>query len=422
MVDNIVYGFVEEIRVLSKITFIKLLTPTGYVQLTVKGGGAPRGVVDAAKKLTRQSYIAAHGELKDNPSVKTGPEMLPEKIEIISLSEEPLPLDPSGKTFAELDTRLDWRSIDLRSPKNRAIFTVQSKIVESMADYLNKNRFVQIFTPGLIGTASEGGSDVFAVKYFDKEVFLRQDPQLHRDLALVGGLDRVFEIGPSWRAELSHTTRHMCEHRTCAVELANVKDETDVMKLEEDFIRHVVKRVAGECESELKLFGASLELPKSKFPVIKFPEIYDLLAKLGKKIPRGDDYDRESEELLGKYVKEEHGSDFYFTDGFPFSVKPFYVVKMEDPTWARSVDLMFRGMEISTGGQREHRYEKLMAQAKEKKMDLKSIEWFTKFFRYGSPTLGGFSMGIERLTMQMLGVKNVREATLYPRTPERILP
>ncbi|MCL5430016.1 MAG: aspartate--tRNA(Asn) ligase [Candidatus Marsarchaeota archaeon] len=423
MTKSQVTGFVEEIRMLGKITFLKVLTAKGYVQLTIKTDSTDPKILDTVKKLTRQSYVSANGELKSNPSVKVGPEMLPEALEIVSLSEEPLPLDPSGKTPVELETRLNWRSLDLRSLKNKAIFKVQSKIAEAFVEFFSKNGFVQVFTPALMGSPSEGGSEVFSVAYFDKEAFLRQDPQLHRDLTLLGGLDKIFEIGPAWRAELSHTPRHMCEHRVCAAEMADIKDEMDVIKVEEDMLCYIAKRINEDCLKELELFDAKFDVPKTPFPVIRFPEIYDLLEKLGKKLNRGDDYDRESEELLAKYVMEKYGNEFYVVNGFPFSVKPFYVVKRDDdPTWARSVDIMFRGMEISTGGQREHRYDRLMAQVKEKNMTPASIEWFTKFFRYGAPTLGGFSIGFERFTMQILGIKNIREATLYPRTPERLLP
>lgn len=418
-----VYGFVDEIRDLGGIKFLKLNTDKGYAQITLNKKTAPKSVLNSFEVITRQSCIAVIGEEKPNTKAPGGKEIIPTKIEVFSIAQTPLPLDPSGKTPAELDTRLDWRSIDLRSPRNKAIFKIQSKLVEGMIEYLVKAGFTQVFTPCIMGAASEGGSEVFSVAYFEKEAFLRQDPQLHRELTILGGIEKLFDLGPSWRAELSHTTRHICEHRGCAVEMSYIKDEYDTMKVEEELVANAFKKVKTDCKAELELLEVKLDIPKLPFPVLKFPDIYDVLKKMGKNIEYGQDYDRESEVLLWKYVKEKYKSDFFFVNRFPFAVKPFYVMRVdEDPQWARSVDMIYKGIELSSGGQREHRYDKLIEQVKEKKMNVDSVDWFTKFFKYGAPTLGGFCIGIERLTMQMLDVKNIREVVLFPRTPERLLP
>ncbi len=419
-----VNGFVDEVRNLGGLKFIKLNTAGGYLQVTVHKKEVSKDVLDKVEKMTRQSVISVHGKLQKNKEAPGGQEIIPEKIEILSLSETPLPLDPSGKTPAELDTRLDWRPLDLRSPRNRAIMRIQSKVVEGMEEYLRKEGFTQVFTPCIIGAASEGGSEVFSVTYFDKEAFLRQDPQLHRELTIVGGIPKIFDIGPSWRAELSHTIRHTCEHRGCAVELSYIKDERDTMRVEEQLVVNAFKKVEKECKEDLEILGKKLEIPKTPFPELKFPEIYDVLDGFGKKYKRGEeDYDRESEMLLWEYVKKKYGSDFFFVNRFPFAVKPFYVMRVdEDPTWARSVDMIYKGIELSSGGQREHRYDKLMEQVKLKGLLPESVEWFTKYFKYGSPPMGGFCIGIERLVMQMLDIKNIREVMLFPRTPERLLP
>jgi len=419
----IVNGWVEEIRNLGGIKFISLLTSNGNIQITLVKGKVPQELFMMVDTISRQSVISVEGVEKENKEAPGGKEIIPEKIELFSSSQTPLPLDPSGKTPAELDTRLDWRSLDLRNKKNRAIFRIQSKIVEGMQEFLNKEGFIQVFTPCIMGAASEGGSEVFPVVYFNKEAFLRQDPQLHRELTIIGGLTKIYDIGPSWRAEKSHTTRHLCEHRGCAVEMAFIKDERDVMKVEEELVISAFKRVKQDCEEDLKILGVDISIPKKPFPELKFPDIYSILEEFGKKINFGEDYDTESERLLGKYVKEKYKSDFFFVNKFPFSVKPFYVMKVDnDPQWARSVDLIYKGVEQSSGGQREHRYEKLVDQVKEKGLTQESVEWFTKFFKYGAPPMGGFCIGIERLTMQMLGINNVREVALFPRTPERLLP
>ncbi|MCX8178869.1 MAG: aspartate--tRNA(Asn) ligase [Candidatus Aenigmarchaeota archaeon] len=418
-----VYGYVDEIRDLGGIKFFKLNTPNGYIQITINKKDINQQLLKKFESLTRQSCISVTGKENKNEKAPGGIEIFPTQLEIFSIAHSPLPLDPSGKTPAELDTRLEWRSLDLRSPKNRAIFKIQSKIIQGMTEYLNKKGFTQVFTPCILGAASEGGSEVFPVAYFEKEAFLRQDPQLHRELTILGGIEKIFDLGPSWRAEQSHTTRHLCEHRACAVELSYIKNEFDIMKVEEELVYAAMKKVKQDCEKELDVLKTDIELPKLPFPVLEFPNVYDILEEYGKKIPYGEDYDRESEVLLAKYVKEKYDSDFFFVNRFPFAVKPFYVMKIDEtPEWARSVDLVYKGIEQSSGGQREHRYDKLVEQVKEKKISLDSVEWFIKFFKYGAPTLGGFAIGIERFTMQMLDIKNVRESVLFPRTPERLLP
>ncbi len=419
-----VRGFVDEIRDLGGLKFIKLNTSNGYLQITVKKKEVSKDVLDKVEKITRQSVISVQGELKKSKEAPGGHEIIPEKVDVLSVAETPLPLDPSGKTSAELDTRLDWRPLDLRSPRNRAIIRIQSKVVEGMEEYLRKEGFTQVFTPCIIGAASEGGSEVFPVTYFDKEAFLRQDPQLHRELTIAGGIPKIFDLGPSWRAELSHTIRHTCEHRGCAVELAYIKDERDTMRAEEQLIVSVFKKVQEDCKEDLEVLDKQIEVPKTPFPELSFPQIYDVLDSFGKKYKRGlEDYDRESEVLLYNYVKEKHKSDFFFVNKFPFAVKPFYVMRVDDDqTWARSVDMIYKGIELSSGGQREHRYDKLMEQVKLKGLTNESVEWFTKYFRYGVPPMGGFCIGVERLVMQMLDVKNIREIMLFPRTPERLLP
>ncbi|MEM0094596.1 MAG: aspartate--tRNA(Asn) ligase [Candidatus Micrarchaeaceae archaeon] len=416
-------GFVDDIRNLGGIVFIRLNTARGYKQVTINKKVASKGMLDSLDKLTRQSCIRVLGSERPDPTTKGRMEIIPTSIEVLSLSEKPLPLDPSGKTPALLDTRLEWRALDLRSQRNKDIFKVESKIVEGMSEYFRKNGFVQVFTPSLMGTPAESGSDVFAVNYYGKNAFLRQDPQLHRELTILGGIDKIFEIGPSWRAEVSHTVRHLSEHRTCAAEIAYIKDEKDVIKLESEMARSIFSLVKSECGDELERFGIDLEVPKLPIPVLNFPEVYDIIEEMGGTVKRGEDYDKSGEDLLAKYVKEKFKTDFFFVNRFPFSAKPFYVMRFDDePQWARSIDFIYKGMEMSSGGQREHRYAKIIKQINEKGMSLSNLEWFTKFFKYGAPPMGGFSIGIERLTMQILKLDNVREAALFPRDPERMTP
>ncbi|MCQ5363219.1 MAG: aspartate--tRNA(Asn) ligase [Candidatus Methanomethylicia archaeon] len=421
--EVVVAGWVHRIRDLGNLKFIILRDREGLIQITLKKGVTAPELIDLAENIKDEYVIAVKGVVKANKIAPKGRELLPLEIEILSRTVSNLPVSVSGKIESNLDTRLDNRVLDLRRPEVLAIFKIQSKLVEGMQDYLREDGFQQIFTPCLMGAASESGAEVFPVVYFNKSAFLRQDPQLHRQLAVISGLDRIYDLGPSWRAEPSHTPRHLCEHRGCAVELGFIRDEYEVMKVEENLVISGVRKVKEDCKEELEILGKEIEVPSSPFPELKFPQIYEILEEFGKKIPFGEDYDRESEAILAKYVKERYKSDFFFVNRFPFKVKPFYVMRVdEEPQWARSVDLIYKGLEVSSGGQREHRYEKIMEQLREKGISLVGMQWFTEHFKYGAPPHGGFNIGIERMTMQLLDLSNVREAALFPRTPERLLP
>ena len=411
-------GWVEDVRDLGKIAFIILRDSYGSSQILLKKDNK---LIEKARELRRGFVITVSGIAVENKQAPNGIEIMPDKIEILSRAE-PLPIDASPKVKTSLDKRLDFRPVDLRTPKNAAIFKIQSELLRGFQKYLDKNNFVQVFTPSIMGVASESGSDVFPIVYYDKEAFLRQDPQLHRQLTILGGFEKIYDIGPSWRAEPSHTVRHLCEHRVCAAEIAFIEDETDIIKLEEQMVISMMKHINKECKKELDIFNIKINIP-DKFPVLEFPKIYDILKKMGKPVQFGEECDTEAEKLLTEYTKKKYNSDFFFINRFPFGVKPFYVMRFDnDPIWARSTDLIFKGTEMSSGGQREHRHDKLIAQAKEKNMSQSSVEWFTKFFRYGAPPHGGFAIGIERLTMKILELENIREAVLFPRDVERIVP
>ena len=418
-----VAGWVSTIRDLGNVKFIILRDFYGIVQVTLKKGTVPEDLLRLADELGPEDVVAVKGEAVSRRNAPGGIEIIPQTIDVLSRSERTLPLDISGKIESNLDVRLDWRVLDLRRPENAAIFRIENKAVEAMQLHLAGEKFTQDFTPCLLGTASESGAEVFPVVYFEREAYLRQDPQLHRQLVIASGFDKIFDLGPNWRAEPSHTPRHLCEHRAVAAEFAFMVDESDMMRAEEALIADVFKKVTAECEDDLKSLDKSLDQPKTPFPELRFPEVYEILSEMGKDFAVGEDYDRESEQLLASYVKKEYDGDFFFVNRFPFAVKPFYVMRVDDdPTWARSVDLVYKGLEQSSGGQREHRYEKIVSQIREKGMMPENLEWFTKFFRYGVPPHGGFCLGIERLVMQMLDLGNIREATLFPRAPERLLP
>lgn len=418
-----VTGWVSETRELGKnLRFIVLRNWDGKVQLTLKRGQVPEKLFQITEGIPQESVIEASGvPVKEKVAKTVDLEIVPKTILVHSTSLRKLPLDPNWKVKSLLATRLDNRPLDLRRPEIQAIFKIEASLIRGFIEWLDSHDFLRVFTPALIGGFSESGADVFEVEHFGEKAYLRQDPQLHRQLAIMGGLEKIYDIGTNWRAEPSHTTRHMSEFRSLAVEKAFISSEVDTMRLQEQVVVAGISRVLKERRDELDALGVDPRVPGVPFPELRFPEIYEVLEELGKEVPHGSSYDSQSEKLLGDFVKERYNSDFFYVNKFPFKEKPFYVMKDGEP-WARSVDLLYKGLELSSGGQREHRYKVLTEQIRQKGLDPRQLEWFTEFFRYGAPPHGGFALGVERMMMQMLELKNIREAALFPRDPERILP
>jgi aspartyl-tRNA synthetase len=416
-------GWVHEVKDLARARFIWLRDRHGIAQVTVIKANTSPELLHVSEALGKEDVIAVEGTPVKERIAKVGSEIVPTKIEVVAKTQVVPPLDVSGKIESNLDARLDWRVIDLRRRENLAIFQIQAKLVEGMVDYLNRNEYLQVFTPCLLGGTSEGGAEVFKTDYFGQEAFLRQDPQLHRQLCIAAGFEKIYDLGPNWRAEMSHTPRHLCEHRGMAVEFGFMKDETDMERVLEDVAIAGMRKVQMECAKELELLQIKVEIPSTPFPEMRFPEIYEILEQHGKKLPHGSDLDKEAESMLTKHVQEKYKTDAFFINRFPSKAKPFYVMRVDDdPQWARSVDFVYRDLEQSSGGQREHRYDKIMQQLKEKQVDPEGMKWFTEPFKYGVPPHGGFCLGIERFTMALLRKENLRETTLFPRTPERLLP
>jgi aspartyl-tRNA synthetase len=418
-----VSGWVHDVRLLGGISFVLLRNREGIIQLAVPKKVVTKEVLETVTSLHPEDVIISVGTVKESKIARNGFEIIPQTITVVSTSATPLPLDPRGVTDANLDTRLEWRTLDLRRPESTAVFKVEAALIFGMESYLRENGFLQVFTPSILGGISEGGSEVFKIDFYGRPAFLRQDPQLHRQLAIAGGLGRVYDLGPNWRAELSHTPRHISEHRTIAPEMSFIDDERDTMRVEEGLIVSGIRAVIKACGPELDLLKISLEEPKTPFPELAFPEIYATLEGLGRRLPEDQDLDRESEKLLSDHVKRESGSDFFFVNRFPSKIKPFYVMRVDEtPRYARSVDLLYKGLELSSGGQREHRHSKIIDQIHDKGMDEEGLKWFTEPFRYGVPPHGGFSLGIERFTAQMLNIGSIKEAALFPRDPDRLQP
>lgn len=416
-------GWVHDVRALGGISFVLLRNSNGIVQIAAPKKDVRPEVLVAISGLHQEDVISCVGIVKESKAARLGLEVVPSKIEVVSKAAVPLPLDPRGVTPAALDTRLLWRSLELRRPETAAIFKIENAVVAAFEEFLRDSGFIRAFTPSIIGGTSEGGSEVFKVDYYGSPAFLRQDPQLHRQLTIAGGFDRIYDLGPNWRAELSHTPHHLSEHRTIAPEMAFIGDERDVMRLEEEMVAHAMRSVRERCPDELGILKLELDVPKTPFPELAFPEVYEILDSRGKKLPRNQDLDTEGQDLLAEYAKKEFGSDFVFVNRFPSAPKPFYVMKLdENPEFARSTDLIYKGLELSSGGQREHRHDKIVAQIREKQMDPEGLKWFTEPFRYGVPPHGGYSFGIERFVGELLDLDSIKEAVLFPRDPERLVP
>ena len=416
-------GWVHDVRILGGISFVLIRNARGIVQVAAPKKAVSTDLLELISSLHQEDVVRVSGTVKDSKAARLGFEIVPSALEIIAKAASPLPLDPRGVTPTNLDTRLEWRSLELRRPETAAIFKIENAVVQGFEEYFQKRGFIRAFTPSILGGVSEGGSEVFRIDFYGKDAYLRQDPQLHRQLTIAGGFDRIYDLGTNWRAELSHTPRHLSEHRTIAPEIAFIRDERDTMRLEEEMIVHGIERATKDCNDDFVLLKAVPDIPKTPFPEVTFQEVYKIMERLGKPIPRNQDIDDPSLRALAEEVKKETGSDFFFLNRFPSAVKPFYVMRVdEDPGYARSVDLVYRGLELSSGGQREHRHDKIISQIEEKGYSTEALEWFTEPFRFGVPPHGGYSFGIERFTAYLLGIENIKEAALFPRDPERLLP
>ncbi|ALV62063.1 Aspartyl-tRNA synthetase [Thermococcus sp. 2319x1] len=418
-----VAGWVYEVKDLGGIKFLWLRDREGIVQVTAPKKKVSEEIFTLIPKLNGEDVVAVEGVVNFTPKAKLGFEIIPEKIEVLAKAESPLPLDPTGKVKAELDTRLDNRFIDLRKPEVMAIFKIRSSVFRAVREFFYQEGFIEIHTPKIIATATEGGTELFPMKYFERDAFLAQSPQLYKQIMMASGLDRVFEIAPIFRAEEHNTTRHLNEAWSIDAEMAFIENEDEVMQLLERLVAYAINYVREHNEKELKILNFELEEPKLPFRRVTYTQALEILKDLGKEIPWGEDIDTEGEKLLGQYIKETYDEDLYFIYQYPSEAKPFYIMKYDDkPEISRAFDLEYRGVEITSGGQREHRYEKLKAQIAEKGLNVESFEFYLKAFRYGMPPHGGFGLGAERLLKQMLNLSNIREVILFPRDRRRLEP
>lgn len=410
-------GFLANIRLKKTMAFLVLRDRTGQLQLTVDRGLHPEFEA-ALQSLTVESVVTAEGTAVENLSVKLGGiELLPDALRVESVAEAYPLLPDSG-----IDVRLDYRWLDLRGERQRAVFEIQTTLAAAVREFLLARDFCEIHTPKLIGTASESGAEVFEVKYFDRKAYLAQSPQFYKQMAMAGGLERIFEVGPVFRAEKSHTNRHATEFTGVDLEFSFINSYRDVMALEAELLAFALSRVAEKNGAQIaSLFGEEVVVPKLPFPEIRLRDLYrELEKRYGYAVPEAEtgDMTTEAEQLSRRFAAEEYGHEFLFVTDFSKEKRAFY--HMREDGVPQGYDLIWRGVEITTGAQREHRYDFLKAQAEEKGL-AEDVKFYLEFFRYGCPPHGGFGLGLDRLTMLLLNVP-IKEAMFLFRGPSRLAP
>jgi len=423
-----VSGWVDTVRDQKKVQFVVLRDESGAVQLVNPRATDDEGAVvanelsDAISGLAQGTFLTASGELKHDERVKLGGvEIKLSSLTIAGAANPETPIaDDSG-----VDKRMDWRFLDLRQPKNNLIFRIQTTLEHAWRTYWVENDFIELHTPKLMASASESKAELFEVDYFEGKAYLSQSPQFFKQMAQPAGFGKIFEVGPAFRADPSFTSRHATEFTSVDSEISWIDSHEDVMKLHEELLVAGFQAVKDKHGEEIEaLFGVEVTVPTTPFPRIPLAEAKRIIAERGYTVPRtDDDMDPEGERQIAAYVKETFDHEFVFLTDYASSIRPFYHMRHEgDPSLTNSYDLIFNGVEISTGAQREHRIDLLIEQAKDKGLDPEELDFYLDFFRFGVPPHGGFGMGLSRVLMLMLHLTNIRESTYLFRGPTRLLP
>ncbi|WGI18152.1 aspartate--tRNA(Asn) ligase [Methanonatronarchaeum sp. AMET-Sl] len=415
--EVVVAGWIHEVRDLGGVAFVVLRDREGKAQITIPKKKVPEELAEKMTSLVRESVVMVRGNIQKDERAPGNFELIPNDMKILSESKTPLPMDVSGKVNAELDTRLNSRYMDLRKPEINAIFKIRSVALTEVRNYLESQGYIEITTPKMVATATEGGTDLFPISYFEKEAFLNQSPQLFKQIMMASGLDKVYEIGPIFRAEEHDTNRHLNESISIDIESA-FSDHNDVMKLLEEMIHHVTKNVEERCQSELRALEHNLIVPETPFERIKYEEAIDIAGDHGVEVVWGDDIPTAGEKAVG----EEIGTYYYIVD-WPSEIKPFYALpEPENQELSRAFDLMHPRFELSSGAQRVHKIKLLEKRMLNQDLDPEDFEFYLNAFRYGMPPHAGWGVGAERLLMALTGKKNIREVTLFPRDRNRLTP
>ena len=422
-----IQGWLQTLRDQKNMQFLILRDRTGLVQVAHYRPGNPQ-LSEVISALGSESALTLSGKVVENPIVKLGGlEIQLESLQVENPADTPLPFDPfDNENLPSIDFRMDWRYLDLRREQNLLLFKVQTMLEHAMREYWLEQQFIEIHSPKIMGSPSESGAELFEVDYFERKAYLAQSPQFFKQMAMAAGFERVFEVGPVFRADPSFTSRHMTEFTGLDIEISWIETHEDVMAFTERWLQYAYQRVKETHGAEIKrVFGVDIQVPEVPFPRMSMAEAYAILKNMGYKLPpeRKGDLDPGGERAIADHVKKETGSDFLFVIDWPISVRPFYHMRHPDaPELTRSFDLIAGGLEIATGAQREHRIEVLKKQALEKGLGLENIQFYLDFFRYGTPPHGGFGMGLSRLLMVLLNLPNIRESVYLFRGPNRLNP
>jgi len=414
--EVVLSGWIKEIRDLGGIKFLILRDKEGTVQITVPKDETNEQIVKMAEDLQRQDCVSIRGIVRRMEKAPRGVEVIPKSIIVLNRAKQPLPLDITGRTPADIDVRLDARILDLVREENQAIFRIRHTALEAIREFFSKNGFIEIHTPKIIATATEGGANLFPVAYFEREAFLAQSPQLYKE-QLVIDFEKVYEIGPTFRAEKSHTRRHLTEFISIDIEEAFAAAE-DVMQVAENLLQYVCKVVNERCRRELEILKHKVEVPNVPFKRLTYDEVISELKDAGIKVSWGEDIPTEAYRTLGKMHPY-----FYFIVDWPTNIKPFYIKPKDDkPEISEGFDLMWHWIEIASGGTRIHNKELLIKRMKEQNLNPESFKYHLQVFDYGMPPHAGWAIGLERLVMMLTGVRNIREVVLFPRDRFRLVP
>ena len=409
--DVLFGGWVVDLRKLGKMAFLTVRDVTGMCQVIVKGDA-----MSLLEGLNRQSVVRILGKVQASKAKDFDFEVSAIELQVLAKAEYPLPIDPIGRLESDIDNRLNSRALDMRNQKTASIFKLRSQVLASIRETLIKRKFIEINTPKIIGSASEGGADLFSLDYFGKQAYLAQSPQLYKEQMTIG-LERVFEISSFYRAEKSHTGRHLSEFTSVDIEAA-MMDYTDVMDVLESIVVDVFKNTAENSKTEQQDIGHEIKIPDSPFERVSYTQALEELGNLDIKLEFGEDLQDSHLRSLG----DKHPGFFFLTD-WPMKLKPFYIhEKDDDPTLSRSFDLQYGYLELSSGGRRLHDPEQLKSRLKDQNLDPASFEEHLKTFGWGMPPHSGWGMGLDRLMTVLIGIDNVREVTLYPRDPDRLKP
>lgn len=420
----VVEGFIDNIRDLQYVQFLILRDGTGKLQVTIEKNEENKTLNELVSSLTLESTISVEGKLLLSEKVKLGgKELIPTNITVTSTSLSELPIDIKDKDKTLRETRLDYRFLDLRREDNNLLFRSQTLIEQAMREYWNNNEYIEIHSPKISGASAEGGAEVFKLDYFGQPACLSQSPQLYKQMAMASGFNKVFEIGQVFRAENSHTSYHATEILMIDAEISWIKGVEDVMDMQEEWVKHFMTKLKNTYGEEIKrVFNVEVSDVSGKFPRITFAECKRILKEAYNFVAyKTDDLERKEEELICKWAKEQYNSDFIFVTHYPVSTRPFYTMAEGDGT-TKSYDLLFKGIEITSGAQREHRHDVLRQQIIEKGIDPDTLNDYLNFFKYGCPPHGGFGVGLSRIMMLIFDIDNIREATFIYRGPTRLNP